>query len=75
MMPLEMLVLRVGHWFYLNIKQLYTYTKDRTSRPNDKLVISLDSSRLTAMGAGPSRIGEGVYKLLTAKGSDHALVD
>lgn len=26
MMPLEILVLRVGHWFYLNIKQLYTHT-------------------------------------------------
>lgn len=37
MMPLEMLVLRVGHWSYLNIKQLYTYTKDRTSRPNESL--------------------------------------
>jgi len=65
-MPLTMLVLGVGHWFYLNLTQLYRYTQSRTQVPDDTLVIPLDASRMIAMGAGPSETGEVVYKLLTA---------
>lgn len=70
MMPLTMLVLGVGHWFYLNLTQLYAHTKDRTSGPDDQLVIPMDTSRLIAMGFGPSDTGEVVHRLLTAKRYD-----
>lgn len=70
MMPLTMLVLGVGHWFYLNFTQLRAHIKDRTLGSDDKLMIPLDSSRLIAMGFGPSETGEVVHKLLTAKRSD-----
>jgi hypothetical protein len=70
MMPLTMLVLGVGHWFYLNLTQLRAYIKDRTPGSDDKLMIPLDSSRLIPMGCGPSETGEVVHKLLTAKRSD-----
>lgn len=70
MMPLTMLVLGVGHWFYLNLTQLRAYFKDRTLGLDDKLMIPIDSSRLIAMGFGPSETGEVVHRLLTAKRYD-----
>jgi hypothetical protein len=70
MMPLTMLVLGVGHWFYLNLTQLWAYIKIRTPGSDDKLWIPLDSSRMIAMGFGPSETGEVVHRLLTAKRSD-----
>jgi len=69
MMPLIMLILGVGHWLYLNLTQLYKYTKDSTSVADSKLIIPLDSSRLIAMGADPYEVGDVIYALLTAEGT------
>jgi hypothetical protein len=69
MTPLTMLILGVGHWLYLNLTQLYNYTKNGTSVADAKLIIPLDSSRLIAMGADPYEVGVVVYELLTEEGT------
>jgi hypothetical protein len=70
MMPLTMLVLGVGHWFYLNLTQCWAYNKDSTPSLGGKRMILLDSSRLIVMGFTPSETGELVHRLLTAKRSN-----
>jgi hypothetical protein len=70
MMPLTMLILGVGHWFYVNLTQLDKYIKARAQPAHAELIIPLDTPRMIAMGYKPSTIGEVVHQLFTADRSD-----
>lgn len=70
MMPLTMLILGVGHWFYLNLTQLAKYMEGHASVSDSKPMIAVDVSRFIKMGFEASEVGQANYDLLTEKRSD-----